>query len=374
MFPDPIEAPDAFGEHLKSLDLHFAQTVFGHYQNRLIQSNGRFDEAPTLEWCERMDTLLGKLNRIGNLLPTNEDVVGSLKTLCSDTVATIKGQLDTQKQSDAAEARKREEEAKARAEEEWVRREEEESQRKLVQIAAAREKLERTTKIADEQMAIIRAERELEAKKQALSEAQKAAGMDVDDADDNEGSDSAPEEHAGTTKKSSRRQKEEGRKRMPQMIHETPCQNCARTNESVCSGPVGQACNMCWRQKRSCTNGGHRRPREITVKEEPKSPGRAAGKKRKVYSTTNANPIGTIEPIDDADTDAAQPVGKRPRTAAASASRVRFDGVSIPKATRKSTRTTKANSKKDANELFARLGQEFAAVMKTCEELAEAFD
>jgi hypothetical protein len=48
--------------------------------------------------------------------------------------------------------------------------------------------------------------------------------------------------------------------------------------------------------------------------------------------------------------------------------------VAIPKATRKSTRATKANSKKNANELFVHLGQEFAAVAKTCEELAEVFD
>ena len=81
-----------------------------------------------------------------------------------------------------------------RAEEERLKREEEEKRQKLAEMVAVREKLERTVKIADEQMAILRAERELEAKKQALSEAQKAAGMDVDDADDNDGSDSAPEE------------------------------------------------------------------------------------------------------------------------------------------------------------------------------------
>jgi len=65
--PDPTEAPDAFGEHLKSLDLRFAQTVFGHYQNRPIQSNGRFDEVTTLEWCERMDTLLVSLCHLTTL-------------------------------------------------------------------------------------------------------------------------------------------------------------------------------------------------------------------------------------------------------------------------------------------------------------------
>jgi hypothetical protein len=114
----------------------------------------------------------------------------------------------------------------------------------------------------------------------------------------------------------------------------------------------------------------------MTIKEEPKSPGRLANRKRKAYSTTDANPIGVIEPIDDADADAgaAQPRGKRVKTTSASSSNVRFDGVAIPKATRKSTRATKANSKKDVNELFARLAKEFAAVSKTCEEISETAD
>ena len=56
--PDPTQAPDAFGAYLKSVDLPFAQTVFGHYQNRPTESNGRFQEVATQEWCERMDALL----------------------------------------------------------------------------------------------------------------------------------------------------------------------------------------------------------------------------------------------------------------------------------------------------------------------------
>ena len=116
---------------------------------------------------------------------------------------------------------------------------------------------------------------------------------------------------------------------------------------------------------------GQRRPREMTIKEEPKSPGRVTTRKRKAYSTTDANPIGVIEPINDADTDPVQPAGKRAKTASASTSHVRFDGVAVPKATRKSTRVPKASSKK---ELFARLGKEFASISKTCEELSETLD
>jgi hypothetical protein len=116
---------------------------------------------------------------------------------------------------------------------------------------------------------------------------------------------------------------------------------------------------------------GQCRPREMTIKEEPKSPGRVTTRKRKVYSTTDANPIGVIEPIDDADTDPVQPAGKRAKTAFVSTSHVRFNGVAVPKATRKSTRVPKASSKK---ELFARLGKEFASISKTCEELSETMD
>jgi len=57
-FPDPTQAPEEFGDYLKSVELHFAQSVFGHYQNRPHESNGRFPPVETLEWCSRMDTYL----------------------------------------------------------------------------------------------------------------------------------------------------------------------------------------------------------------------------------------------------------------------------------------------------------------------------
>jgi hypothetical protein len=109
----------------------------------------------------------------------------------------------------------------------------------------------------------------------------------------------------------------------------------------------------------------------MTIKEEPKSPGRPATRKRKAYSATDANPIGILKQVEDADADAAQPAGKRTKTAAASSSHVRFDGVAVPRPTRKSIRTTKTNSKK---ELFARLSREFATISKTYEELSETCD
>jgi hypothetical protein len=96
-----------------------------------------------------------------------------------------------------------------------------------------------------------------------------------------------------------------------------------------------------------------------------------ATRKRKAYSTTDTNPIGVIEPIDDTNTNPVQPAGKRAKTHSASTSHVQFDGVAVPKATRKLTCVPKASSKKD---LFARLGKEFASISKTCKELSEMLD
>ena len=112
------------------------------------------------------------------------------------------------------------------------------------------------------------------------------------------------------------------------------------------------------------------------IKEEPQSPTQPATKKRKAYSTTDASAIGSIESTAGFDLDPPQPAGKHQKSASGSSSQVRFDGVAVPlaRATRRSVRTTKANSKKDIHELFKRLGQEFGAVAKTCEEIAEAFE
>jgi hypothetical protein len=51
-----------------------------------------------------------------------------------------------------------------------------------------------TRKLAEEELAIMIAERELKAKRLALSEAQKAAGNGDDEEDDEEGRESTPEE------------------------------------------------------------------------------------------------------------------------------------------------------------------------------------
>src|ERR1700683_3810900 len=88
--------------------------------------------------------------------------------------------------------------------------------------------------------------------------------------------------------------------------------------------------------------------RRPTVKEEPKSPVQPP-RKRKAYSTTDASSIGRIK-ILGSDINTAQPSGKHHKSSSGT-SQVRFDGVVVPpgppaRATRKSTRATKANRKK----------------------------
>ena len=48
----------------------------------------------------------------------------------------------------------------------------------------------------------------------------------------------------------------------------------------------------------------------------------------------------------------------------------RFEGVVIPKITRKSTRNTKESPKADMADMYQRLGRELAAVAKTFDEMA----
>ena len=99
-----------------------------------------------------------------------------------------------------------------------------------------------------------------------------------------------------------------------------------------------------------------------------------------MYSSTDANSIGQMDPI-DGDFDPPKTLGKRRRTVSSGASGVPIDGAApTPKPqpsarpTRKSTRVTKSARKKDTSDLFARLRQEFHTLARTCEELAEALE
>jgi hypothetical protein len=101
-----------------------------------------------------------------------------------------------------------------------------------------------------------------------------------------------------------------------------------------------------------------------------------------MYSTSGWNSIGTIDPLDEADI----PKGGSKRQKSGT-TRVRFDSTAAssstrtpPRPTRKSTRVPKANqkiegdAKLDMDKLFEKLGQEFHAIGRTCEMMAEGIN
>jgi len=99
-----------------------------------------------------------------------------------------------------------------------------------------------------------------------------------------------------------------------------------------------------------------------------------------VYSTTNANAIGLMDPI-DIDFDPPPVVGKHQKAVTSSSVSVQFNDVTLPtipqvsaRATCKSTWVSNATMKKDMSELFTQLGQQFRAIAKTCEELGEVME
>ena len=74
-----------------------------------------------------------------------------------------------------------------------------------------------------------------------------------------------------------------------------------------------------------------------------------------------------MEVLDEDPTSTSQPPGKQAQMAAGSS---RFEGVVIPKITRKSTWDTKESPKADMAEMYRRLRHELAAVAKTFDEMA----
>jgi 1,4-alpha-glucan branching enzyme len=121
--------------------------------------------------------------------PDHKVAFSALINACAYTVIDVEKQLDEQKESDAAEVRRQEEEKRQKEQMGWLAAEQEEKDR-----------LDRVRKMAEEREAIAAAERDLEAKKEALCITQKAADMDGDDEDDedddDEGSDDQGSESA----------------------------------------------------------------------------------------------------------------------------------------------------------------------------------
>jgi hypothetical protein len=110
-------------------------------------------------------------------------------------------------------------------------------------------------------------------------------------------------------------------------------------------------------------------PQEVVMKEEPKTPANLTTKKCKLYSSTDANPIRTMDLI-DVDFDSAPLTRKHVKSASGGTAQVQFNGVAVPRQTRKSMHA-KAIAKKDVNELFEQLAQEYAALSKTFQALSE---
>ncbi|KIM76992.1 hypothetical protein PILCRDRAFT_12357 [Piloderma croceum F 1598] len=329
-FPNPYEAPEDFFQFLKTLNLDIAVTMFLHSRSwPLPGPNGRFKEDVAQMWCKRMDLLLGKLGRAQGS-HEHQDAISALHELCTKAIGN------------------REEKEKANA----------------------------LRLMKEEEDSIKAAERELERKKKALRNAQKAAEVFVDNTineDDDMVSVSTAGEQGVPKAMTKCQAKEETRKKLEQAIHPTLCTACEKNNEATCTGPVGYSCNVCWKMKKSCSNGGRHHTR---VKEEPASP----PKKRKIYSMSGSDSIGTIDPFDEADI----PKGGSAKRQKTSTTCVRFDGVAAssstrppPRPTRKLTRVPKASQKIEGDaklnidKLFEKLGQEFHAIGRTCEMIAE---
>ena len=102
--------------------------------------------------------------------PNHRDVCSALNELCAQTTFDVEAQLVEQKELDEAEARRLAEEEKKREE--------------MTRLLAEQE--EKVKQMEQDQRDIEAVERELDARKQALHDAQKAADIDDDDNDDDD--------------------------------------------------------------------------------------------------------------------------------------------------------------------------------------------
>ncbi|KIM76568.1 hypothetical protein PILCRDRAFT_12625 [Piloderma croceum F 1598] len=372
-YPNPYEAPEEFFHLLKTLNFEVAVTAFVHSRNKPTPGpNGRFKEEFAQAWCEQMDVLLGKLSRADGLHSDHREVIGCLHELCTKTICSTETQLANQQASDEAKKKKMEEDMKRI--DEMVRLENEQE---------AKEKADALKQMLDEQENLKAMERELEMKKQALHDAQKAADILVDDQDQDQDQDQDDVASVSTVgdqvvpKKTKQQGEEEACKKLEQVVHSTCCAACTKAND-ICTGPIGYSCNVCWKLKKSCSNGGCHHPR---VKDEPASPAKQT-RKRKMYSASGLNSIGTIEQLDEANIP--QGSSKWQKTGAGATAHVRFDGVTVtpgtrpnPRPTRKLTQSSKAtlkvedNSSIELDDLFTKLGQEFYAIGKACETIGK---
>jgi hypothetical protein len=161
--------------------------------------------------------------------PKHEELFVALNVLCANAIANCEMELEDQRMSDRAEM--------------WRLEEEERRREEAARLAAEKEKkekLERSKKMEIDRQEIEAAERELEAKKEALRIAQKGPDDD-DEEEDEEGGESNADERVvsqsfnilatsytyfneclcqETNKKKTKRElEEEARKKAPQTTH-----------------------------------------------------------------------------------------------------------------------------------------------------------
>ncbi|KAI0245017.1 hypothetical protein BJV78DRAFT_1159259 [Lactifluus subvellereus] len=368
-FPSPSEAPDAFLDHLKALNLDLGLEIFTHYRTRPSEaSDGRLDEARAKSWCGGMDMLLGKLHRLEKSQPEHQALLSAIGKLGAKGITRINEQLAEQKKADAAAKEKCDDEERSQVE-----------QARLAAERADQDRVERLRRLDSERAAFEHAKQELALKEKAFQDAQKSVagdndndgdGNDDDDKNDDEGSESPPEQQAGTSKKPTKRELEQETHhgKLPQVTHSTPCQLCSQKS-GKCVGPVGLACDTCWRQKKSCTNG-HNRAHKVVIKEEPRSPAQSAPCKRKACPSIDP-PLWTANQLKDDVSTSTQSLGKHPRMSASAPSTTQFDGVVITKPPRRSMHVAKTGSKKDIVEVYRSISKAHATLLKSYEDLAE---
>ena len=112
--------------------------------------------------------------------PDHQEVIGSLRELCTKSVRCTKTQLDDQKVSDEAEAKQMEEDRKRI-----------DAMARLAAEREAKEKADVLQRILEEEEAIKATECELHLKKQALRNVQKVAEIPPEDKDDEDDEDVA---------------------------------------------------------------------------------------------------------------------------------------------------------------------------------------
>jgi hypothetical protein len=132
---------------------------------------------------------------------------------------------------------------------------------------------------------------------------------------------------------------------------------------------------------------GHMDPMDVDSK-----PSRTVGKRRSTVTSgpyrvrfggirglprpaqTGANVIGHMDPM-DIDTNPSRTVGKHTTTVVRGPARVRFGSIPRPEMPpRRSIRVSKAKSRKESTERFSQLAQGFHTIANTCEELGDTME